>query len=98
MADDWIDETCNTDAIKDIATESATADHRTRSNSRGCISKRILEYPVCQNRNTCCTISIRDILKEEPACFRSACKRSAAPSNKAISLSEHECITYCIKQ
>src|SRR5262249_29413278 len=93
VTDDGIDETCNTDAIEDIAAEAGTTDHRAGGHRRGSVCESELEYPVSQYRNARATVGIGSILEEEPGFGVTACQGAAAPSDKTIALTKHKGIS-----
>src|SRR5581483_3915746 len=87
MSDDWIDETGNSNAIKQIADESGASNHCARRYGRAGIGKSELKQPERQERNARGFIGRRHALQEEPVI-----------SNEAVAVAEHEGKTEGVKE
>ena len=79
VSNDRIDETCDTDAVKEVADESGSTDHRARCNCRAGIRKGKLEDPDRQKCDARGFVGGRRMLQEEPVI-----------SDEPVAVAEHE--------
>src|SRR6185437_5754027 len=87
VADDWVNEAGNGNAIEKVADESRTADHRSGCNRRAGVCEGELEKPKCKKRHARRLVRRRSIFQEEPVI-----------ADESISVTEHECESKCVEQ
>src|SRR5712671_3611375 len=87
VPNDWIDETCYSDAIEEVADKCRAADHRAGRNSRARVCKCKLEDPDREERYACSLISGGRPLQEEPVI-----------ADQSVAVAEHECEAPGVKQ
>src|SRR5665213_3075857 len=79
VTDDRVNESGNGHAVKQVASESGAADHRSRGDSGAGIGESELEYPDRQERDACGFVRGWRALQEEPVI-----------ADEAVAVAEHE--------
>src|ERR1700680_2273679 len=79
VTDDRVNETRNADAVKQVADETGSSDHRARSDGRAGIGESELEDPNGQERHASSFIGCRGVLEEEPVV-----------ADEAVAVGEHK--------